>query len=84
MVKAQKVNLQALDVVSSGKIVRSLQSNYGICVCGKEMLLNSDVENERKYQKAIKIAERITIMGCSNRDILPYFNAAEFLKSSRL
>ncbi len=72
------------DGLSSGKIVRSLQSNYGICVCGKEMLLNSDIENERKYQKAIKIAERITIMGCSSRDTLPYFNAAEFLQSSNL
>ncbi len=72
------------DGLSSGKIVRSLQSNYGICVCGKEMLLNSDIENERKYQKAIKIAERITIMGCSNRDTLPYFNGNEFLQSLNL
>ena len=40
-----------------------------------------ELENERKYQKAIKIAERLTIMGCSNRDTLPYFNASDHLAS---
>ena len=34
-----------------------------------------------KYQKAIKIAERLTVMGCSSRDALPYFNASEHLAS---
>jgi len=36
-------------------------------------------ENERKYQKAIKIAERLAILGCSSQDNLPYFNAADHL-----
>ena len=69
------------DGLSSGKVIRSLQSNYGISVCGGVMLENSELENERKYQKAIKIAERLTIMGCSSRDVLPYFNASEYLSS---
>ena len=69
------------DGLSAGKVIRSLQSNYGISVCGGVMLENSDLENERKYQKAIKIAERLTVMGCSNRDVLPYFNAGEHLAS---
>ena len=69
------------DGLSSAKVIRSLQSNYGISVCGGIMLENSELENERKYQKAIKIAERLTIMGCSNRDVLPYFNASDHLAS---
>ena len=69
------------DGLSSGKVIRSLQSNFGISVCGGVMLENSELENERKYQKAIKIAERLTIMGCSNRDTLPYFNASDHLAS---
>mgnify|MGYP003313578442 FL=1 len=43
------------DGLSSGKVIRSLQSNFGISVCGGVMLENSELENERKYQKAIKI-----------------------------
>ena len=69
------------DGLSAGKVIRSLLSNYGISVCGGIMLENSELENERKYQKAIKIAERLTIMGCSNRDVLPYFNASDHLAS---
>ena len=69
------------DGLSAGKVIGSLTSNYGISVCGEVMLKNSDLENERKYQKAIKVAERIIVMGCSNRDILPYFNASEYLAS---
>ena len=69
------------DGLSAGKVIGSLTSNYGISVCGEVMLKNSDLENERKYQKAIKVAERIIVMGCSNRDTLPYFNASEYLAS---
>ena len=43
------------DGLSAGKVIRSLQSNYGISVCGGIMLENSELENERKYQKAIKL-----------------------------
>ena len=69
------------DGLSGQKFIRTLPSNYGISVCGGVMLENSELENERKYQKAIKIAERLTIMGCSSRDALPYFNASEHLAS---
>jgi hypothetical protein len=36
-------------------------------------------ENERKYQKALRIAERLAVMGCSSQDNLPYFNATDHL-----
>jgi hypothetical protein len=36
-------------------------------------------ENERKYQKAIKIAERLAMLGCSSQDNLPYFSAINHL-----
>jgi hypothetical protein len=42
----------------------------------------SSLEIERKYSKAIKIAERLAVMGCSARDNLPYFNAAEHLATA--
>ena len=38
-------------------------------------------ELERKYQKALQIAERIVIMGCHNREKLPYFSAQLELSS---
>jgi hypothetical protein len=41
---------------------------------------HSDIEIERKYLKALRIAERLAVMGCSNRDNLPYFNAAEHMQ----
>ena len=43
------------------------------------MCIRDRDENERKYQKAIRVAERIAMIGCSGRDNLPYFNAAEHL-----
>ena len=36
-------------------------------------------ECERKYRKAIKIVERLAMMGCSSQDNLPYFNAADYV-----
>ena len=69
------------DGLISGRKIRSLQANYGISQCGAMFEDNDREENERKYQKAIKITERLVMMGCSDKDNLPYFNAADHLAS---
>ena len=63
----------------AGKEIRTLQVHYGISLCGTVFQTHSPAENGRKYQKAIKIAERLAILGCSSRDNLPYFKAADHL-----
>ena len=63
----------------TGKEIRTLQAHYGISLCGTVFQTHSHAENGRKYQKAIKIAERLAILGCSSRDNLPYFKAADHL-----
>lgn len=65
------------DGLTNGRHVRTLQASHGISVCGGAFADHSEIENERKYQKALKIADRIAVMGCSPRDNLPYFKAAE-------
>jgi hypothetical protein len=65
------------DGMMAGKEIRTLQAHYGISLCGTVFQTHSPAENERKYQKAIKIAERLAILGCSSRDNLPYFKASE-------
>jgi hypothetical protein len=65
------------DGMLAGKLIRTLQAHYGISLCGTVFQTHSPAENERKYQKAIKIAERLAILGCSSQDNLPYFNAAD-------
>ena len=61
----------------AGVEIRTLQAHYGISLCGTVFQTHSPAENGRKYQKAIKIAERLAILGCSSRDNLPYFKAAD-------
>ena len=63
----------------TGKEIRTLQTHYGISLCGTVFQTHSPAENGRKFQKAIKIAERLAILGCSSRDNLPYFKAADHL-----
>ena len=65
--------------IMAGKEIRTLQVHYGISLCGTVFQTHSPAENGRKYQKAIKIAERLAILGCSSRDNLPYFKAADHL-----
>lgn len=60
-----------------GKQIRTLQAHYGISLCGTVFDTHTPVETERKYQKAIKVAERLAILGCSSQDNLPYFKAAD-------
>lgn len=67
------------DGMLAGKQIRTLQAHYGISLCGTVFQTHTPVESERKYQKAIKIAERLAILGCSSHDDLPYFNAADHL-----
>lgn len=65
------------DGMLAGKEIRTLQAHYGISVCGLAFQTHSPEENERKYQKALRVAERLIQMGCSPRDDLPYFKAAD-------
>ena len=62
-----------------GREIRTLQAHYGISLCGTVFQTHTLAECERKYQKAIKIAERLAIIGCSSQDNLPYFSAANHL-----
>ncbi len=63
------------DGMLEGKKIRTLQAHYGISLCGAILQAHTDAECERKYQKAIKVTERIAILGCSSQDSLPYFKA---------
>ena len=67
------------DGMLAGIEVRTLQAHYGISLCGTVFQTHTRAESERKYQKAIKIAERLAVMGCCSQDNLPYFNAADHL-----
>jgi len=69
------------DGMLAGTVVRALQSHYGISLCGDVFKNNSDSECDRKYHKAINIAERLAMIGCSSQDNLPYFNAKNHLAS---
>ncbi len=67
------------DAMLAGRHIRTVQAHYGISLCGDVLENCSSQEIERKYSKAVKVAERLAVMGCSARDNLPYFNAAEYL-----
>lgn len=80
MVKQNSFDITTLaDAMLAGRHIRTLQAHYGIYLCGDVLENNSSLEIERKYSKALKVAERLAVMGCSARDNLPYFNAAEHL-----
>jgi len=80
IVKQEDFDLSLIaDGMLAGKEVRTLQAHYGISLCGTMFQTHTLAESERKYQKAIKIAERLAILGCSSQDNLPYFNAADHL-----
>ena len=67
------------DGMLAGKVIRTLQAHYGISVCGRVLKTHTPDECERKYQKAIKVAERLAVLGCSHLDNLPYFNATDHM-----
>ncbi len=73
------------DGMFAGTQIRTLQAHYGISLAGSMFETHTREECERKYQKAIRITERLAAIGSSSRDNLPYFNAADHLaaQSSR-
>jgi len=82
IVKQKEFDLSHIaDGMMAGTIIRALQANFGISLCGGVFETNDGPEIERKYQKAIKIAERLSMIGCSSQDNLPYFNASDHLAS---
>ena len=82
IVKQVDFNLAYLaDGMLVGKEIRTLQAHYGISLCGEVFISHSQDENERKYQKALRIAERLAVIGCSSQDNLPYFKAADHIKT---
>jgi superfamily II DNA or RNA helicase len=82
IVKQEDFDLSDIaDGMLAGTVIRSLQAHYGISVCGTDFMNHSTTECDRKYHKAIKIAERLSMIGCSKQDNLPYFNASDHLAS---
>ena len=80
IVKQEDFNLSDIaDGMFTGTKVRALKANYGISLCGEVFENHDSPDCERKYQKAIKIAERLAMIGCSSQDNLPYFNAQDCL-----
>ena len=80
IVKQQDFDLADIaDGMFAGTVIRALRANYGISLCGEIFESHDNSECERKYQKAVKIAERLAMIGCSSQDNLPYFNAADHL-----
>ena len=81
IVKQEDFDLSHIaDGMLKGRVIRAVQAHYGISICGGAFTSHSREENERKYQKAIKISERLAMIGCSSQDNLPYFNAQEHLE----
>ena len=82
IIKQDEFDLSIIsDGMLTGREIRTVQAHYGILVCGTAFQDHNLDENERKYQKAIRITERLAIMGCSTQDNLPYFNASKHLAS---
>ena len=61
------------DGLSRGRVIRPVQTNYGIAICGENFKKNSEEINERKFQKALQVIERIAAMGVTNTEELPYY-----------
>ena len=67
------------DGLETRRNIRTLQANFGIAMAGGLFESHSRSECEIKYQRATIITERVTALGCSERDDLPYFNATRYL-----
>ena len=66
-----------VDGLMHGRRIRALQANHGILLCGELFAESTEEELERKYQRALQIVERLSVMGCSSQDNLPYFKAKD-------
>jgi superfamily II DNA or RNA helicase len=85
IVKQEEFDLSDIaDGMLGGTVIRALRANYGISLCGEVFKNHTGSECERKYQKAIKIAERLAMMGCSSQDNLPYFKAGELVATLQM
>jgi len=82
IIKQDEFDLSIIsDGMLTGREIRTVQAHYGILICGTAFEEHELDESERKYQKAIRISERLAVMGCSVQDNLPYFNASKYLDS---
>ncbi len=80
IVKQEDFDLSLIaDGMLAGQEIRTLQAHFGISLCGTAFETHTRAECERKYRKAIKIVERLAMIGCSSQDNLPYYNAADHL-----
>ena len=61
------------DGLSKGRVIRPVQTNYGVSICGKNFSENPSDVNERKFQKALQVIERIAAMGVTHTEELPYY-----------
>ena len=61
------------DGLSKGRLIRPVQTNYGVALCGENFVNNDHDSNERKFQKALQIIERLAAMGVTNTEELPYY-----------
>ena len=61
------------DGLSKGRVIRPVQTNYGVSICGENFSKNTSDVNERKFQKALQVVERIAAMGVTNTEELPYY-----------
>ena len=61
------------DGLSKGRVIRPVQTNYGVSICGENFSSNTSDVNERKFQKALQVVERIAAMGVTNTEELPYY-----------
>ena len=61
------------DGLSKRRVIRPVQTNYGVALCGENFANNSLDVNERKFQKALQVIERIAAMGVTNTEELPYY-----------
>ena len=61
------------DGLSKGRVIRPVQTNSGVSLCGNCFKNNTNDFNERKFQKALQIVERIAAMGVTNTEELPYY-----------
>ena len=61
------------DGLAKGRVIRPVQTNYGVAICGENFVKNTIEINERKFQKALQIVERIAAMGVTNNEELPYY-----------
>ena len=78
IVKGEELEHAVLvDGLMHGRRIRALQANHGILLCGELFAECSEEELERKYQRALQIIERLSVMGCSAQDNLPYFKAKD-------